>query len=309
MTRLFNCQTARPWLLALCMAGVLAWPVPAAAQTARTQERDLYVSVVDSHGTPVLDLAADAFVIKEDHRVREVLRVRRATDPMDLAILIDNSQAADAHMLDLRRGLGTFLERVGGLGHVAIVSMADRPTKLQDYTADPQLLQAAVDRLFSAPGSGVTSLEAVDEVCKGLEKRDTERANIVLIWLGGPEFSNLYNDTVLRRLRESGAALHVLTLDHGTPADAKAEEGHQREIVFDEGPRESGGHRHRVLTSMALAETLDTLAAQLSGQYRVTYARPDSLIPARRVSISVRTPGLTARCTPVRVPKRGAAGK
>jgi VWFA-related protein len=305
MTRPQPRQTAKPWRLVLCIAGVLTWSVAIPAQTSRTQERDLFVSVVDAGGNPVSDLGAEAFAVREDREIREVLRARRATTPMDVAILVDNSQAADAHILDLRRGLGPFVERMRGLGHVAVLSIADRPTLLQDYTSDPRLLQAVVDRLFSVPGSGVTALEALDDVCKGFTKRDTERVNIVLIWLGGPEFSNLHSETVLKTLAESGAALHVVTLDHGTPADARTEEGQQRQIVFEEGSATTGGQRYRVLTSMALSDTLDKLATQLSNQYRITYARPDSLIPARRVTVTVRTPGLTARGTPARPPRKG----
>ena len=60
----------------------------------RPVERDLFVSVLDQAGrTGPRRWAPPDFVVREDGRAREVLRVRRATDPIDLALLIDNSQA------------------------------------------------------------------------------------------------------------------------------------------------------------------------------------------------------------------------
>ena len=57
-------------------------------------ERSMYVSVVDQAGAPVPSLGPSDFVVREDNLSREVLRVVPATDPMQIAILVDNSTAA-----------------------------------------------------------------------------------------------------------------------------------------------------------------------------------------------------------------------
>ena len=54
----------------------------------------MYVSVLDKAGAPVPDLGPADFIVREDNVAREVLRVAPATDPMQIAILVDNSQAA-----------------------------------------------------------------------------------------------------------------------------------------------------------------------------------------------------------------------
>ena len=54
---------------------------------------------------------------------------------------------------------------------------------------------------------------------------------------------------------------------------------------------------------MAVQERLLQLAGELLNQYAVTYARPETLIPAEKVHVSVNKPGLTARAR-TRLPQK-----
>src|SRR5437868_13438472 len=73
-------------------------------------ERSMYVNVVDKSGAPVPSLGPADFIIREDNLSREVLRVVPATDPMQIAILVDNSTAAAPHVPQIRRALPAFVE-------------------------------------------------------------------------------------------------------------------------------------------------------------------------------------------------------
>lgn len=309
MTRAPHRPMLRVWGLALTVACATVAQTAIPAQTGRAQERDLIVSVVNAKGDPVPGLAPSDFVVREDKVVREVLRARRATDPLDLALLIDNSQASTDTIMDLRRGLEPFLKRMGELGHVAVTTLGDRPTLVQDYTRQPPDLAKAVGRLFALPGSGATVLEGVSEVARGFAKRDAERAAILVIWLGGREFSNESDTEVLDLVKKSGASLNVLTLGAGVPSDAGTSEGRHRELLFDRGARETGGRRQNVLASMALTDALGKLASDFENQYRITYAHPDRLIPPERIEVTVKAPGATTRGTPVRTVKKGTDAK
>jgi hypothetical protein len=66
-------------------------------------------------------------------------------------------------------------------------------------------------------------------------------------------------------------------------------------MVLDEGPRQTGGRRDELLTSQALAAKLTQLADELTHQYKVTYGRPQSLIPPERVTVSAAKAGVVAR--------------
>ena len=54
---------------------------------------------------------------------------------------------------------------------------------------------------------------------------------------------------------------------------------------------------------MALEPQLKQLADELTHQYQVTYARPQSLIPPERFTVATNKPGLTARGTLVKRPR------
>ena len=55
-------------------------------------------------GAPVADLGPADFIVREDNVAREVLRVAPASEPMQIALLVDNSQAAEPFIRDYRAG-------------------------------------------------------------------------------------------------------------------------------------------------------------------------------------------------------------
>jgi VWFA-related protein len=267
---------------------------------AQTRERVAYVSVIDSKTqAPVPDASPEAIAIREDGVRREILRMTRASSPMPIAIVVDNSQAMEPAITDLREALTAFIQAVDGVGPVAIFTIGDRSTILQEYTTSRETLTAAVSRLFHAPNSGATLLDTLADVSRGLSKREADRAAIVVLAGEHTEFSNLHYSNVLDELRDSEAMMYAIVLVNPNGATA-TDEARNRATVLDRGPRESGGMRIDVLTSMAIEAQLKVFAEMLKSQYRVTYARPEALIKPERVQISAAKPGLEAYGAPAR---------
>jgi VWFA-related protein len=282
--------------LALLTAGTA---LPAYVSGIDTQagvhERALYTSVVDKDGEPVKGLGPDEFIVREDGVRREVLRVSAAVEPILIALLVDNSQAADDDIRNIRDALTKFVQQMHKQHEIALVGLGDRPTIFQDYTRNAELLNAAIGRFFAQPGSGMTLLDALVEVSRGLERREGPRAAIIPVITDGTEFSNRHYRDVLGALKRGGAALHAVTI--GTFSPSLADPIRNRESVLDEGPRTTGGQRITVLSSLALEKTLEKLGRELSNQYKVVYGRPDSLLQPETATVTVTRPGLTARGT------------
>jgi VWFA-related protein len=291
----------RAWLSAALVAAILI-AVPSAAQTV---EREMFVSVLDQAGKPVLTLGVPDFVVREDGRAREVLRARRAGDPIEIALLVDTSQALGSQVNDVRNALEAFIARMRPQAQISIVGLGDRPTIYTDYTNSAEQLASGVGRIFPIQGAGAYTLDAVGEVLKGLEKRKPERSAVVVLWVGGLEFGTGAYQPLIDGLKAAGTSLNVVVVGTQTPADIRTTEGRDRELLFDRGTAETGGRRENVLTSMAAKDALDQLADELLGQYRITFARPDSLIPPEKTEVAVRPAGLKARG--VLVPARAAA--
>jgi hypothetical protein len=278
-------------ILALLACAALA---PAlAGQGRQARQRSIYVSVLDQHGVPATDLRPSDFIVKEDKVAREVLSLTPATEPMQLALLVDDSQAAEEFIPHYREALPLFVNTImtddGPKHQVALITVGERPTIVTEYTSNREAVLKGIERIYARRGSGTYLLDGLVETTRGLVKRGATRPVIVAVTTEGPEYSNRSYDQVLTPLRDSGTAFHVLAV--GRPINTDSE----RAIVFGRGTRDQGGRYENVLIGNGLRVRLQQVAVDLTHQYLVTYARPESLIPPDTLSVSVTRPGLTAR--------------
>ena len=81
------------------------------------------------------------FIVREDGSVREVLDVRPADKLMQIALLVDDSEAATEATSHLRDGLAALLERLHGKAEIALITIGERPTVVTQYTKDTELLK------------------------------------------------------------------------------------------------------------------------------------------------------------------------
>jgi VWFA-related protein len=271
-------------LLALLLAvATVAHPRLFASGQGDAREHTMFVSAVDSKGEPVVGLGPDAFVVQEDGRRREILRVSKANDPIDLALLVDNSAAASPAMLDLRTALSNFVATMAPGNQIAVIGLADRPTIITDYTNDLRRLQDAV-KILPMPSSGMTLLDAIMETSKGLQKRESARAMIVPVITDGTEFTNYYSRDVVKAMVDAGAQFHLVGVGRFLHSEEQAIR--ERSFLLTEGPRGTGGSTTTLLASTGLDQALQRLARELSSQYKVVFSRPESLIPPEKTDIS-----------------------
>ncbi len=253
----------------------------------------IYVSVLGPRGTPVTDLTAADFTVREDGVAREVLRAAPATDPLQVVLLVDDSQAATDAIQPLREGLRAFVDQLHGRAEIGIVTVADRAASLVAPTTDRTALNKGIDRVFARSGSGAYLLDGIIDTARGFTRRHAARPVIVAVTMEGVEFSNLHYQNVLKELENSGAALHVLAV--GTPASSMADEMRNRNQVLAYGTEETGGRREQLLTPSGLSDALPRVAQELLHQYLVTYSRPETLIPPEKIQVSVSRPDVTVR--------------
>jgi hypothetical protein len=281
-------------LLLSAASAVLAFTCASIGLFAQAEQRSVFVSALDQTGAPLANLQPRDIVVREDKAAREILSIAPASQPMHLAVLVDNSQAAEPYIRDYRAGLTDFLNAIAadptGTRHeVSLITIAERPTINTDYTTDVAQLIKGAQRIFAMPGSGSYLLDAIMEVSKGFKAREATRPVIVAIVSEGPELSDRHYTTALEPLRESGATFHVVVV--GRPRNNDED----RNIVLSQGSTDTGGRYDTVLASSALPTRLKQLAAELTHQFRVTYARPQTLIPPEKITVSAAKPGITVR--------------
>lgn len=270
-----------------------------AAKEART--RSVYVSVLDNRDAPVSGLGLADFVVREDGVAREVVKVEPATAPLDVMLLVDDSQALNPALQPTREGMDRFIDKLQGHGTLGLMSYGDRPTSLVKPTTDPVMLKRGAGRIFARTAAGTYLLEAIQEVSRDFARRESERKHIVVTWMQGTEFSNLHYDNVLKDLDKGHATLHVLEI--GMPNNSHDDEMRNLNMVIAEGTKSTGGRRDQVLAESGIAEALPRVAEDLKAQYVVTYGHPDTLIPPQKLQVTVNKPGVTVHA-PTKVPTK-----
>jgi VWFA-related protein len=290
------------WLVALsALPVVFSQPPPRQPAASDVRTRDVYVSVLDSKGAPAAGLTAADFAVREDGVAREVVRAAPATAPMQIVLLVDDSEALTPALQPMREGLTKFVDQMNGHAEIGIVTVGERSTSLVPSTTDANALKRGINRIFARPGSGAYLLDAIEDVSNGFAKRKSERPVIVAVTMEGVQFSNLQYDSVLKTLEGSGATLHVLSV--GMPSPSMADEMRNVNMTVAEGTRRTGGRRDQVMAISGIPQALQSLGNELLHQYVVTYGRPDTLIPPEKIQVTVTRPGLTARAR-TRIPGR-----
>ena len=137
-------MTRRRLLLAVAgvAAAVAAGSAGSHAQGTDPQTRRVYVTAIDDKGSPITDLTAADFVVKEGGKAREIVRAATATTPMQIAILVDDNGTGI-----FRYGVGKFIEALLGRAEFAISTVTGQTLKLVDYTTNAQALSEAIGKL------------------------------------------------------------------------------------------------------------------------------------------------------------------
>jgi hypothetical protein len=254
-----------PALAFTCWVVAVTAPQDLQAQ-AGLRERTIFVSALNSRGEVVEGLGISDFVVTEDGRRREVLRVSPALEPIDIAVLVDNSATSIKAIPSIRDGLRDFATQMAVGNQIALVALADRPTIFVDYTSSPERFGQGIGRLIP-------------------------------IITNGTEFTNRYARDVVGAVRQAGASLHAIVIGNLTLGTTEERE---RAFTLDEGTRTTGGQHVTLFAETAVEQALLKLARELTGQYKVVYGRPESLIPPEKVEVASARTGVTMRGTPAR---------
>ena len=296
MTRLL----ALPLVASLAVPAAFGAGVSAGRAVGVPITRSVYVVATDNKRAPVTDLKPDEFVVKEDGKTREVVKAELATDPLHVAIIVDDNGTGL-----FRASLARFVQRMEGRAVMALRSVVGQTMKLVEFTPNVDALLTAVATLNARPGTpdGGQLLEGISEAARELSKVEARRPVIIALTVGGTEHSTVNSDFVLDQLRKSGAALHVFSVANSalrstvaatTPKDLLQENMHLYRVLGD-GPKQSGGRHQQIVASAGVLHGLQSLASELSSQYRITYTLPAGAKRSERLTISVRRKDLIVR--------------
>jgi VWFA-related protein len=302
-------------MIRVLSASVMLFALVVSARAQRAPElptaegtRHAYFAAFDRAGDPVSDLTAAEVRVREDGQERKVVSVERATAPMHVALLVDDSGAG---LRFIREGTGAFIQRLGGRAEMSLTSTGGKNTSLVEFTREVNALYDGVRRLTTRNTAnavdGAYLLDAVHDAIGALAERSPERPAIVVLTLEGSEFSSRRADRLLAELQSSRAVLHVVALGKPTlktmtpwsegPMQSMREnldESINRKKFLEDGARQSGGRFEQVLVDSGVPSALTAIAQELVSQYVVVYSRQNEG-SARKINIAVTRDGIKVR--------------
>ncbi|HEX9365981.1 MAG TPA: hypothetical protein VF921_05105 [Vicinamibacterales bacterium] len=260
---------------ALSFAAVVFVLMDGRPASARLGPKSALVTVVAEAGTPIRDLKARDFVVKEDGTKRDVLEAQLADEPLSIAFLIDTTQPPLGGMpptQDLRTSAATFVKAIHAVSpdaQIALGEFAGASVTTVPFTSNTADLEKAIARLYPNQQGVAVLLEALVDAGKKLAARPAPRRAIVTVDLHSPEGSaERTMKEAVSSVHDAGATLWPVTVRGNAPDDPN------REDVLNRLTKANGGMRFSSIDASGLEGMLKKVAASLTSQYIVTFTRP-----------------------------------
>ena len=275
-----------------CLLGVLLI-VP---NTVHADEHQLFVMVMNSYGQPLDDLREDEVVIEHRGNACEIKSVQSGTEPMKIALLVDNSEPAAQSINSLRDGLRDFLSTLPEQHPVGLFTISGQARQIQEFTTDRTALTEHTDNLFVERGTGTLLMDGLVETWNRRFDEDDSWPVFVLVVYDGAESSRSvqereFNEFV-NELRARGATVHAILI-------STRGGGLQTDISINI-TNNTGGTYRALAAATALPGALTELATAMGAQYeevrnryRVIFECDDD--NPRRVRTSVTRPAVAVR--------------
>jgi hypothetical protein len=303
-------------VLGLAVVGVLlASPVSTAPATSQAEPgltRTVFASVVARDGTPVTDLTAADFEVKEGGKVQAPTSVRPTTMPLRVHIIV-----SDAGTGAFQLGVLRMIQSLGaGPVEFAITTVLVQSQRILDFTSNPELVSAAlgkIGRRGTATG-GHQMMEAISSAVKDIAAPGKHPV-LVVLRVGNEEASTIPATPIREAIRMSGATMFVVSRAGASRAaptyagggsmtpEAAARQMDDTELadtalnlnlVLGDGSKESGGYQQEIPLTTA-APALEQLASQIKGSYEIVYTLPAGTKPSDRLQVTTKRRNVTIR--------------
>jgi Ca-activated chloride channel family protein len=268
------------------MAGVAALAFgPGAPQfTSEVNVVEVYASVVDQDGEPVLGLQRGDFAVTENGRPQEIAIFAAGEFPLSTAIAIDRSWSMNDRRLQAARSAARlFLGALRPEDQAMVISVGTDIDVVAPLSRDRQRQYRAIDAIDRW---GTTSLhDAVIAAIDAIQPASGRRA-LVILSDGDDRYSRASAADALAHARRADVLIYPIAL------------GERRPELFAELAALTGGRSAHLKDARRLPETLNGIARELRHQYLIGYtpSRPlDRDGEWRSIDVRVSRTGVTVR--------------
>jgi Ca-activated chloride channel family protein len=292
---------ARPLVpIPFIVAALLAPPVPAPAQTggaapsfeAEIEVVNLNVSVTDALGQFVTGLTRKDIAVFEDG-VKQPLTIFSHEDlPISLVLLIDGSASMASKLKDARAAADQFLKTLKPRDLAQVVQFSDRVHVLQDFTADPKALAAAIER---TEASGPTAIRnalyvSLKELTREKKKTGEVRRRAIVVLSDGEDTASLVSDEqVIEFAKKTEISIYPIML-RGRVREKNRPGFSEAAHLLTTLAQDSGGRAFQPNSLSELDAIYGRIAEELRTLYSVGYVSSNPRRDGKWRRIVVRIP-------------------
>jgi VWFA-related protein len=249
----------------------------------------IFVSVVDRNGQTRNDVDRSLFRITDNEAEGTILEFGKAFDqPISIALLLDASASMTLEMPREMMAAKLFVERMLKKGdRCTVFAVRDVPRRLQQLTADRELVQKAISSLH--PGGQTALYDSIASAIRELKGEKNRRAIVILT--DGEDTSSVASfDEIDKASSEAGIPIYFISYDSGEPTDA-----HE----IDRMNYLSGQTGGFVVTASHenLQAKYEDIEKDLRAQYAIVYQITDLARHNewRKIRVTLKSPQLNAR--------------
>jgi Ca-activated chloride channel family protein len=262
-------------------------PGPVARFSSRVQLVEVYATVTDAAGQPVMGLRQSDFEVYEDRHLQDISAFAAGEFPVTVALGVDRSASMAGEPLRLAKNASqAFLRELKPDDRSMVVAINNPAEVIASLSTDRQAQARAIAAL-----DAWSTTALYDAVIGTLDRLEPERGRQALVVFsdGTDRYSHATASDVLERARRSNALIYPISFGKTRPA------------LLAELAVLTGGRSFQLRDATGLQATLTTIARELRYQYLLGYAPADVPETGRRqwrsIHVAVKPParGVTVR--------------
>ena len=284
------------WLILAGCAGLACVFAPSIAAHTPHANFTVFVSALDSAGLPMTDLATETWGVREDGADRPIVSIKRATEKLNVVLLVDSTKLVQPYIDDIRKSCLTLVKtlRAGDpTAAVSLMTFGGSATTIVDFGKPEADLDKALQRLFPNQETGGVLFEGLIAASKQLTKLEAPRRAIVGLNLENEAEASgntITPQVVANAVLPSRASLWFVSFHNIGAGEKTTGSQPNRDLILANLPTQTGGIRNVVNTTNVLEANLKRVADVLLAQYAVTYTRPEGATP-KLLQMAVARPG------------------
>ena len=244
---------------------------------------EIYATVHDRQGRPVLGLEEAAFTVLEDGRQQELRRFEWVSDlPVHAALLLDVSASMEDSLETVTAAAHNFVEQtIQDKDRLALLTFNELPQVVQRFTNNVGAVQGSLATLRSDGGTAIyDSLVFALHYFHGVSGQKA----LLLLSDGQDESSDIAFDDALEYARRAAVTVYAIGL--GEEASKRVHRKVLRKIAA-----ETGGRAFFLESVSELSSIYDSILEELRSQYLLVYQSTSTQDPAQFRKVEVKVDG------------------